>query len=395
MNKKKINKISENVFVIESISKIHASDWNNCARSENNDLNPFLSHEFLSSLEESGSVSQETGIKPLHLLVKDKYGEIQACVPVYVKSHSYGEYVFDWNWAQAYENAGGNYYPKLFSGIPFTPVTSSRLLLREKKNKSSSIKTRKKLINTLKNLVHDLGLSSLHITFPEEEEIKSMEELGLLTRSGYQFHWKNNNYKDFPEFLSELSSKKRKNIKKERIVANSLDIKYITLTGEDIKQSHWDAFYKFYLNTIDKKWGNAYLNRSFFEILSNKIPEKMVLILGERDSEIVCGALNFLGAQTLFGRNWGTITNEKMIHFEVCYYRAIDFAIKNNLLKVEAGAQGAHKIQRGYLPVRTYSSHWVENLQFREAIEKFLIEEKKILNNEIDLLNKKSPFKFN
>ena len=385
--------VSKNIFLVESINQIHPSEWNSCAITKTNDLNPFISHEFLSALEESGSVSQKTGIKPLHIVVKENNKGIQGCAPVYLKSHSYGEYVFDWNWAQAYEKSGGNYYPKLLVGIPFTPVTSSRLLLREKNNKISINKISEQLINTIKTVVRNLGISSAHITFPEEKEVEIMEKFGFLTRIGYQFHWENNNYNNFSEFLNDLSSKKRKNIKKERNIANSLDIKFKTLTGNDIKQHHWDAFFKFYLNTIDKKWGNAYLNRSFFEILSDKLSEKILLIIGEKNNEIVCGALNFIGSQTLFGRNWGTVINKKMVHFEACYYRAIDYAIKNNLLKVEAGAQGTHKIQRGYLPAKTYSSHWIENKQFRKAIENFLIEERKILKSEMDILNNKSPFK--
>ena len=387
---KKIIQISENIYAIDSLSKIPISEWNKCAQSKDRELNPFISHEFLSSLEESDSVSEKTGFQPLHIVIKDKSHKLIGCCPLYLKSHSYGEYIFDWNWAQAYENAGGKYYPKLLCGVPFTPVTSPRFLI---KNKKESNKITEQLLTSMKKLVNDLGVSSLHITFPEKEELYTTEKLGFLTRVSQQFHWKNNNYNDFNDFLAELSSRKRKNIKKERKLANSLDIDFLTLTGNDIKKEHWDAFYQFYLNTIDKKWGTAYLNRSFFEILSNKIPEKIVLIIGKRKKDIICGALNFLGDNTLYGRNWGSIVNEKMIHFEVCYYRAIDFAIKHKLSTVEAGAQGLHKLQRGYLPKKTYSSHWINNMEFRDAIKVFLKKEKKIITDEIKFLNNKNPFK--
>lgn len=387
---KEIIKISENIYAVDSLSNISISEWNKCAQSNNKELNPFISHQFLSSLEESHSVSEQTGFKPLHIIIKDKSDKLIGCCPLYLKSHSYGEYIFDWNWAQAYENAGGKYYPKLLCGVPFTPVTSPRFLI---KNKKESHKITEQLLTSMKKLVNDLGVSSLHITFPKKEELQIAEKLGFLTRVSQQFHWKNNNYDNFNDFLSELSSRKRKNIKKERKLANSLDIDFLTLTGNDIKKEHWDAFYQFYLNTIDKKWGTAYLNRSFFEILSNKIPEKIVLIIGKKKNDIVCGALNFLGENTLYGRNWGSIINEKMIHFEVCYYKAIDFAIKYKLSTVEAGAQGLHKLQRGYLPKKTYSSHWINNFEFRDAIKIFLKKETKIITDEIDFLNNKNPFK--
>ncbi len=372
--------------VIPSINSIDAGAWDACAGTQN----PFVRHAFFSALEDSGSVGAEAGWQPQHLVLEDAAGRVLACAPLYLKNHSYGEYVFDWSWAEAYQRAGGRYYPKLQCAVPFTPVTGPRLMVR---GDVDAREGRLALAAGMMELAKRLKVSSLHITFPTEDESALMTELGFMSRIGEQYHWKNEGYAGFDEFLAELSSRKRKAIRKEREIANGAGVAIRTLVGTEITTKHWDAFFRFYMNTSDRKWGQAYLNREFFELLGQRMGDAVVLVMGEEDGRPVCGALNLRGDDTLFGRNWGTVVDVPMLHFEVCYYRAIDFAIEHKLAWVEAGAQGRHKLQRGYLPRPTYSCHWIADRGFTKAVERFLVEERAAVAADIEAQIDLGPFR--
>lgn len=381
------------IHVMSSIHDIDYSQWDRCAGTHLPNSNPFVRHAFLATLEDSGSVTTSTGWKPQHLILRSPKGTIVGCAPLYLKDHSYGEYVFDWGWANAYERAGGSYYPKLQCSVPFTPATGPRLLVSDEFSEKRGQELKKLLLGSMVELADQTGVSSLHITFPTEQDFKLITKAGLLPRIGQQFHWKNEGYDSFDAFLDELSSRKRKNIRKEREKALESGVKIITLTGDEISSQHWDAFYRFYRLTTDRKWGQAYLSRTFFDILSERMGEHIVLIMGEENGELVCGALNLLGGNTLFGRNWGTIVPYPMLHFEICYYQAIDFAIKHKLNWVEAGAQGMHKIQRGYLPQKTFSAHWIADQGFRDAVERYLDQERYAIEEDLENLSELGPFK--
>ena len=371
--------------VVSRIDEIAAPDWDACAGAEN----PFVSHAFLYCLEESGSATAKTGWLPQHLLVKDKTGSLIACAPLYLKSHSYGEYVFDQGWADAYQRAGGRYYPKIQGCVPFSPVPGPRLLIRE----DAPADTQEALIQGLLAVAREHKASSLHITFPTESEWHELGEAGFLQRTGVQFHWENHGYGGFEDFLGALASRKRKQIRKERREAGDSGLTIRTLSGTEITPHHWNAFYQFYLSTVDRKWGSAYLTRRFFQLLGERLGDRVVLVVAERDGEPVAGALNLRGADTLYGRNWGAAEDYKFLHFEACYYRAIDFAIAHGLKRVEAGAQGTHKIQRGYLPQRTFSAHWIRDKSFSDAVGNFLVHERRAIDAEIASLAELSPFK--
>jgi len=351
---------------------------------------PFLSHSFLLALEASGSASAETGWQPYHICLKDAGdGSILGFLPQYVKSHSYGEYVFDHAWAHAYENAGGQYYPKLQSSIPFTPATAPRLLLCQ----GVSEELRVGLLNTIKGCVQKLGIATAHLTFLPEEEAKLAESEGFLIRTDQQFHWRNKDYRDFDDFLGALSSRKRKQIRKERKTATANGMEIIRLTGSEITEEHWDVFFEFYQDTGARKWGQPYLNRRFFSMIGGAMSDKILLVLCKREGRYVAGALNFFGPDTLYGRYWGCAEDHPCLHFEACYYQAIDFAIEKGLSFVEAGAQGPHKLARGYEPVLTYSAHWIANPSFKEAVERFLNVERRDVNAEVEYLAEHTPFK--
>jgi len=374
------------VKVLGSIREVAAEAWNACAGADD----PFLNHGFLAALEDSGSVSAETGWIPQHLAALGEDGSVAACAPLYLKSHSYGEYVFDWSWADAYERAGGRYYPKLQSAVPFTPITGRRLLVRP----NAPAGAREVIAAAMVRLAEQLEVSSLHVTFPTEPEWRTLGDHGWLMRTGYQFHWENRGYRTFDDFLADLSSRKRKAIRKERAAVRDQDVTVRTLTGEAIEERHWDAFYRFYRNTHGRKWGHAYLNRAFFSLLAGAMAERVVLVMAETsDGRPVGGALNILGRDTLYGRYWGCEEHFRFLHFEACYYRAIDFAIEHGFARVEAGAQGEHKIQRGYLPQPTYSAHWIANPDFRRAVERFLHGERRAAAAEMRLLSEESPFR--
>ncbi len=369
-----------------AIDAIGAVAWDACAGADN----PFLSYAFLEALEASESATAETGWLPQHLALEDASGRVVGVAPLYLKSHSYGEYVFDHGWAASYERAGGRYYPKLLCAVPFTPVTGSRLLLRPEAPAGAA----EALIAAMVELARRHKVSSLHVTFPTEADWRALGAAGFLQRVGQQFHWENDGYADFEGFLSALNSRKRKQIHRERRDAMATGIEIETLTGDAIKPQHWDAFFRFYMSTSDRKWGSAYLTREFFDLIGKRIPDRILLVMAKKGAKYVAGALNFIGADTLYGRNWGCLGDYPFLHFEACYYRAIDFAIARGLKRVEAGAQGQHKIQRGYLPCPTYSAHWIRDPNFSDAVADFLKRETRALEHDMaELEEELSPFK--
>ncbi|HWB45760.1 MAG TPA: GNAT family N-acetyltransferase [Hyphomicrobiaceae bacterium] len=376
--------------VVSRIADIAPADWDACANPDPALFNPFLSHAFLRCLEESGSVGGRTGWTPRHLVLKDATGEVAACAPCYVKSHSKGEYVFDYAWADAYLRAGGDYYPKLQIAVPFTPVPGRRLLT---KPGPASDKNEAMLAAAAAEVVQRSGLSGVHITFLTEGEWQRLGTRGYLQRTGQQFHWANQGYATFEDFLGSLASRKRKTVRKEREQARveGLDISWVT--GRDITEAHWDAFFAFYMETGSRKWGRPYLNRVFFSLLGDAMADRCLLVMVRRGQRFVGGALNMIGGDCLYGRYWGAIEHHPCLHFEVCYYQAIEYAIQHKLARVEAGAQGEHKIARGYLPVRTYSAHFIADPALRRAIADFLRRERLYVEAEGEELAKFAPFR--
>jgi predicted N-acyltransferase len=368
----------------KAIAEVPVAEWDACARTDN----PFVSHAFLSAIEDSGSATSRSGWLPRHAVLRDGRGRVVAAAPMYAKSHSYGEYVFDHGWAHAFERAGGNYYPKLQVSVPFSPVPGPRLLVRPDSAVSAAT-----LAQALAQACGELDLSSVHVTFCTEGDWKVLGEAGWLQRLGIQFHWENDNYLTFDDFLGALNSRKRKTIRRERRDANSAGLDFVALRGSEITRRHWDAFYQFYVSTVDRKWGGAYLTRRFFTLLSERLGDAVVLMLALHHGEPVAGALNLAGADTLYGRNWGCRGEWPFLHFELCYYRAIDYAIAHGLKRVEAGAQGEHKIQRGYLPRPTYSAHWIAHRGLRRAVADFLDQERPAKCAEMEALAEFSPFR--
>ena len=383
---KNLDNVLATVTLCNSINDIPEAEWDICVGAEY----PFLLHAFMSALEDSGSVSPKTGWLPQHLVYRDSSGKIVGAVPLYLKGHSYGEYVFDWGWADAFEKAGQKYFPKLLSAVPFTPVTCPKLLVRPGENQSE---VRSILTSGLVSALEQLNVSSLHINFSSKVEWEFLGKAKFLKRQGIQYHWNNNGYSSFDDFLNSLTSRKRKAIRKERKAANESGVKIRSLTGAEIEKRHWDAFFQFYVDTTDRKWGSAYLNRDFFTLLGERMADKVLLIIAEYDTRLVGGALNFIGKDTLFGRNWGCLADFKFLHFEACYYRAIDFAIEKGLSRVEAGAQGEHKIQRGYIPTLTYSNHYIDDLGFRDAVAQFLRRESAYIVEQKTYLDQTTPFR--
>ncbi|HEY5300482.1 MAG TPA: GNAT family N-acetyltransferase [Acetobacteraceae bacterium] len=367
-----------------AIAEIDAAEWDSCAGT----ANPFVSHAFLSALEDSGSANARTGWLPQHAVLRDEAGAVLAVAPMYAKSHSYGEYVFDHGWANALERAGGDYYPKLQVSVPFSPVPGPRLLRR-----AGATVPLGALAGALTQACRQLSLSSVHVTFCSRDEWDALGEAGWLRRIGMQFHWENAGYASFDDFLGTLSSRKRKVLKRERRDAQAAGLTFRALSGEAITERHWDAFYRFYRGTVDRKWGSAYLTRRFFSLLSERLGDRVVLMMAENKGVPVAGALNLAGADALYGRNWGCRGDWPFLHFELCYYRAIDWAIAHGLSRVEAGAQGRHKIQRGYMPRPTYSAHWIAHTGLRRAIADFLREETPAVRAEMAALAEQSPFR--
>lgn len=371
--------------ILHNIDEVSAEVWDSCIAGQ--PYNPFVSHEFLRALEVSGSVSGQTGWQPFHIIV-EQGDELVGAVPMYLKNHSQGEYVFDYGWADAWHRAGGDYYPKLQISVPFTPATGPRLLTKIPGQQSEQM-----LLGACMQIAQQLKVSSIHITFMQKDQWESAGKAGFLQRVDQQFHWHNGDYGSFDEFLADLASKKRKNIKRERrdALANGIEIEWIT--GSDLNEAHWDAFYQFYVDTGSRKWGSPYLNRRFFSEINDVMADDLLLIMAKRDGRYIAGAINFIGADTLFGRNWGCIEDHRFLHFEVCYYQAIDFAISRGLKKVEAGAQGAHKVARGYLPEATYSAHWIADANFRNAVSRFLTDERRYVEEDLVYVEENSPFK--
>ncbi|MGF1562428.1 MAG: GNAT family N-acetyltransferase [Geminicoccaceae bacterium] len=374
------------VKLVQGIERIDAAAWDACAGADN----PFVGHTFLSIMEASGSASGETGWLPLHVLVEDDGGQVHGCAPMYVKSHSYGEYVFDWGWADAFERAGGRYYPKLQISVPFTPVPGPRLMVRPGADIDA---VRAALIAGIASACEQLNTSSAHITFCGQDEQEALGEHGFLRRMGVQYHWHNRSYRDFDDFLDVCKSAKRKQMRKERAKVRDQGIEIETLSGSDIERHHWQAFWPFYLATVDKRWGNAYLTRDFFAMIGERMPERVVLVMARADGAYVGGALNLRGADTLYGRIWGCLDDYRFLHFEACYYAAIDYAIATGLKHVEAGAQGTHKLQRGYEPVATYSAHWISHPGLRDAVERFVHDERIQMRAEMENLKGMLPFR--
>ena len=372
-----------------------ASSLNNVDKDQWNKLNicnhPFTSYEFLNALETSNSVSTKTGWTPKHILVKNAANNLIGASPNYLKMHSYGEYIFDHSWANAFENAGGQYYPKLLSAIPFTPATGPRILLSPQKNNNDEIF--KLIIGTYEQLVKNNNLSSAHINFITKQLSDTLNKRNWIKREGLQFHWYNKKYQSFDDFLDELKSTKRKAIKKERKKINEYGLTIERLTGDALNVKIWDSFYEFYLSTIDKKWGGAYLTKDFFYSINRSMKNKILLVIAKKNNDIIAGALNFVGENTLYGRNWGSKLDVPFLHFELCYYQAIEYAIENKIQIVEAGAQGHHKIQRGYIATSTYSAHYIQNDSFDKAIRGFVEMEANEINKQIEIINQQgSPY---
>jgi predicted N-acyltransferase len=378
------------IHVHDAISGIPAQGWDLCANPDAARGNPFLSYAFLNALEESGCVSARTGWQPQHLAVQRPDGSLAGVMPLYLKAHSRGEYVFDYGWADAFERAGGQYYPKLQACVPFTPVTGRRVLAREAPDRKT---IEAMLVGGVRELVRLREISSLHFTFLTEGEWQRFGEAPFLRRTDRQFHWINQGFSSFDDFLGALASRKRKALKKERREAVADGITIEQLTGGDITEKHWDAFFAFYKDTGSRKWGSPYLNRRFFSMIGERMRDEVLLIMCKRAGKMIAGALNFIGGDTLYGRYWGALENHPFLHFETCYYQAIDFAIARGLARVEAGAQGEHKLARGYVPQITYSLHYLVHPGLRRAVAQYLEQEREAVEEEAHYLSEQAPFK--
>jgi uncharacterized protein len=383
--------------VVTSIAAVDAAAWDACANppgrafeeAEGERFNPFLTHAFLQALEASGSVGGRSGWAPVHVTVEDARGRLIAAAPCYLKSHSQGEYVFDHAWADAYERAGGRYYPKLQIAVPFTPVTGRRLLMAAEAPEGA----REALIGGLRELRKQIKASSIHATFPTGEDADRLANAGFLVRTGEQFHFFCDGYANFDDFLSALASRKRKAIKRERRDAVDGDVAIEWVTGPSIRSEHWDAFFKFYMHTGSRKWGRPYLTRAFFDLIGATLADRVLLVMARRAGRYIAGALNFIGDDALYGRNWGAIEHRPFLHFEVCYYQAIDFALSRGLRRIEAGAQGEHKLARGYRPTRTYSAHEFADARLARAIADYLHHERDAVDRTIAHYQEYAPFR--
>lgn len=382
------------IRIAASVGAFTRDEWNRFPGTTRGNLetpyNPFLSYDFLTSLEESGCAVPRGGWQGHHLRLEDADGRLIGAVPCYLKSHSQGEYVFDHGWADAFERAGGQYYPKLQASVPFTPVTGPRLLVDRDADPAS---TRQTLAAALRQVTDKLGVSSAHVTFAEETEVEAMQRQGFLTRIDQQFHFFNEGYGSYDDFLGSLASRKRKALRKERREALEAGIEIDWLTGKDLTEAAWDDFFAFYMDTGARKWGRPYLNRKFFSLIGERMAEDILLVMARRNGRYVAGALNFIGSDTLYGRNWGCIEDHPYLHFEVCYHQAIDFAIKRKLKVVEAGAQGEHKLARGYRPVTTRSAHYISHPGLRRAIADYLKRERQEVEHISEYFEDHTPFR--
>ncbi len=378
---------------VETLADIGKDAWDalkGTAKTVAAAYNPFVSYAFLTALEDSGSAQAETGWIGSHIIVRGENGQLEAAMPAYLKMHSYGEYVFDHAWADAYERAGGRYYPKLQSSIPFTPASAPKLLVAPSADAAIA---QGLLARGTQAVVEKLSLSSAHITFVSEAEATLLEGHDFMTRHDQQFHWLNEGYESFDAFLEALASRKRKQIRKERreALANEIEIEW--LSGSDLTEAHWDSFFVFYQDTGARKWGQPYLTRQFFSMIGERMADDIVLIMAKRDGKYVAGALNFKGSDALYGRNWGCTEHHPFLHFEVCYYQAIDYAIAHGLDRVEAGAQGSHKLARGYVPAITTSMHHIPNPSFRQAVADYLVGEREQVMFDAQYLEQRTPFR--
>ncbi|MBP1849938.1 GNAT family N-acetyltransferase [Rhizobium halophytocola] len=381
------------IRIAGSFDEIAPEDWGRLTgtvRRDGETYNPFLSHAFLSSLEQSGSATRETGWLGHHLLMETEGGPLIGAMPCYLKNHSRGEYVFDWGWADAFERAGGRYYPKLQCSVPFTPATGPRLLTGRG---VEALSAQAVLAESLAEVTQRLGASSAHVTFLPEDELTAFESAGYLHRTDQQFHFINKGYADHEAFLAELSSSKRKNLRKERRAALEGGITIDWLTGRDLTENVWDQFYAFYADTGGRKWGKPYLTRNFYSLIGERMPDDILLVMAKREGRYVAGAINFIGSDTLYGRHWGCIEDHPFLHFEVCYHQAIDFALAHKMKTVEAGAQGEHKLARGYLPVTTHSAHYIPHPGLRQAISDYLDHEREDVAHTGEYLQEHSPFR--
>ncbi len=385
------------VRTVPSVAEVAADAWDACANppalgedaAEGEQFNPFIAHAFLLALEQSRSVGGRSGWTPAHMLVEDSGGRLVAAAPTYLKTHSQGEYVFDHSWAEAYQRAGGRYYPKLQVAVPFTPVTGRRLLVAPDAPKGAC----ETLIAGLRALREAAGASSIHVTFPDRRDSEALQRAGFVSRTGEQFHFVNEGYRDFDDFLAALASRKRKAIKRERRAALGDDIAVELLTGSDIKSEHWNAFFVFYMDTGSRKWGRPYLTRDFFDRVGAAMAERVLLVMAKRAGRYIAGAINYLGDDALYGRNWGAIEERPFLHFEICYYQAIEFAIRRGLKRVEAGAQGEHKLARGYRPVPTYSAHEFADPRFQQAVAAYLARERAAVDEALAEYAEQLPFR--
>ena len=381
------------ISLVERLAEVPRDAWDACASPHANTGNPFVSFDFLSCLEDSGCVGVGTGWAARHVVIRDAEGQMLACAPTYLKSHSMGEYVFDHGWAEAYERAGGAYFPKLLTAVPFTPATGPRLLVRSDLPPTLQRQLKRQLASTLAGLAQSASLSSAHVNFIEQDDAQALHEAGFVPRVGIQYHWKNNNYRTFDDFLGELSSRKRKAIKKERRQVSEAGLVIEPLSGSAIRSEHWDALYGFYQDTGSRKWGRPYLNREFFHLLGERMADRVLLMVARRDERIIAGALNLIGADALYGRYWGCVEDVPFLHFELCYHQAIEAAIARGLDRVEAGAQGEHKIARGYLPTLTHSAHFITNPGLRDAVANFCQGEQRAMEHELEILQGESPYR--
>ena len=371
--------------MLGGLAGIDRATWDSLANPPTAPYDPFLSWDFLEALEASGCADAKNGWAPAHLIARDRKGAALGAMPLYVKNHSYGEYVFDHAWAEAYQRAGGRYYPKLQCAVPFTPVPGRRLL-------ASDAIVRASLAQGAIALAQRLRASSAHVTFASEQDNAELSRLGYLKREGVQYHWFNDGYASFDDFLAALSSQKRKTLRRERQRAQE-GVRIRRLVGAEITPRDWDFFFLCYMDTGSRKWGSPYLNRDFFTLIGERMGDRMVLFVAEADGRPVASALNFVGAEALYGRYWGRIADIPFLHFELCYYQAIELAIELKLARVEAGAQGDHKLARGYVPVATHSAHWIANAGLREAIARFLAAETPAMMEEREMLAEHAPFK--
>ena len=372
------------------VAEIGREGWDACALRPEYAGNPFVLYDFLDAAEVSGCAVERAGWGPQHLSVEDAAGEVAAVMPLYLKSHSQGEYVFDHSWAEAYQRAGGRYYPKLLSAAPFTPATGPRMLVRPGVDADAA---RAILLGGAVGLCERYGASSVHVNFPLDDEWRWMGEHGFALRQGQQYHWLNRGYGDFDAFLADLSSGRRKTIRRERREAQA-GLTIETLTGKDLTEAHWDAFYAFYMDTGARKWGRPYLNRRFFSLLGERMADRVLLVMAAQGGRWIAGALNLIGDDCLYGRNWGAVGHVPFLHFELCYYQAIEWAIGRGLARVEAGAQGEHKIARGYLPHPVRSAHFIADPALRKPVEAYLERERAAVESEMEWLAEEySPFR--